>query len=49
MMYLAPLYAALGGWTVLGEPPRWYHAVGAVLILPSIWLATRRAPAGASQ
>ena len=41
IMYLSPLYAALGGWMVLGEPPRWYHAVGAVLILPSIWLATR--------
>ena len=46
IMYLAPLYAALGGWAVLGEPPRWFHAVGAVLILPSIWLATRRPPAG---
>lgn len=43
IMYLAPLYAALGAWAVLGEPPRWFHAVGAVLILPSIWLATRRA------
>lgn len=41
IMYLAPLYAALGGWVVLGDPPRWFHAVGAVLILPSIWLATR--------
>ena len=46
IMYLAPLYAALGGWAVLGEPPRWFHAVGAVLILPSIWLATRRPPGG---
>ena len=26
---------------VLGEPPGWYHAAGAALILPSIWLATR--------
>lgn len=42
IMYLAPLYASLLAWGVLGEPPRWYHAVGAALILPSIWLATRR-------
>jgi drug/metabolite transporter (DMT)-like permease len=41
MMYLGPVYAALGAWWVLGEPPRWYHGVGAALILPSIWLATR--------
>jgi drug/metabolite transporter (DMT)-like permease len=25
---------------VLGEPPAWYHGVGAVLILPSVYLAT---------
>ena len=33
---------SLGAWVVLGEVPGWYHAVGAALILPSIWLATRR-------
>jgi drug/metabolite transporter (DMT)-like permease len=43
MLYLSPLYAALLAWLLLGEPPRAYHAVGAALILPSIWLATRRA------
>ncbi len=43
MLYLAPVYGALGAWWVLGEVPGWYHAVGAALILPSIWLATRRA------
>lgn len=42
MLYLSPLYAALLAWALLGEPPRAYHAVGAALILPSIWLATRR-------
>ena len=42
MLYLSPLYAALLAWALLGEPPRGYHAVGAALILPSIWLATRR-------
>jgi drug/metabolite transporter (DMT)-like permease len=41
MLYLAPVYGALGAWWVLGEVPGWYHAVGAALILPSIWLATR--------
>ena len=46
VMYLAPVYAAFGAWFVLGEHPRWYHAVGAALILPSIWLATRGAATG---
>ena len=41
-LYLAPVYGALGAWWVLGEVPGWYHAAGAALILPSIWLATRR-------
>jgi drug/metabolite transporter (DMT)-like permease len=42
MLYLAPVYATLLAWLVLGEQPGWYHAVGAALILPSIGLATRR-------
>jgi drug/metabolite transporter (DMT)-like permease len=42
VMYLSPVYAAFGAWAVLGEAPGWYHGVGAALILPSIWLATRR-------
>ncbi len=41
VMYLSPVYAAGTAWLVLGEAPHWYHAVGALLILPSIWLATR--------
>jgi drug/metabolite transporter (DMT)-like permease len=41
VMYLSPVYAAFGAWAVLGEAPGWHHAVGAALILPSIWLATR--------
>jgi drug/metabolite transporter (DMT)-like permease len=44
MQYLAPVYGALLAWLVLGEVPHWYHGVGAALILPSIWLATRAAP-----
>jgi drug/metabolite transporter (DMT)-like permease len=47
VMYLAPIYAALSAWAVLGEAPRWYHALGAALIPPSIYLATRSRTAGA--
>lgn len=42
MLYLAPVYGALLAWAVLGELPGWYHGVGAAMILPSIWLASRR-------
>lgn len=42
MLYLAPVYGAALAWWLLGERPGWYHAAGAALILPSIWLATRR-------
>jgi len=42
MLYLAPIYGALNAWLFLGEVPQSYHAIGAALILPSIWLATRR-------
>jgi drug/metabolite transporter (DMT)-like permease len=42
MLYLPPVYAPWLAWALLGEAPRWYHAVGAALILPSIALATRR-------
>ncbi len=45
MLYLAPLYAALLAWVLLGEAPGWYHGAGAALILPSIWLASRGAGA----
>ena len=45
MLYLTPVYAPVMAWALLGEVPRWYHAVGALLILPSIALATRSAPA----
>jgi len=42
LLYLAPVYSAFTAWLVLGELPGWYHLGGAALILPSIWLATRR-------
>lgn len=42
LLYLAPVYGAFNAWLFLGELPGWHHAAGAALILPSIWLATRR-------
>ncbi len=42
VLYLSPLYSAAIGWAVLGEPVSGFHAVGALLILPGIWLSTRR-------
>ena len=41
VMYLSPIYAAGSAWWLLGEAPQAYHLVGALLILPSIFLATR--------
>ena len=43
------LYAAIVAWAVLGEQPQWFHAVGAALILPGIWLATREEEAEPGQ
>jgi drug/metabolite transporter (DMT)-like permease len=40
-LYLGPLYAALFGGLILGEALHGFHAVGAALILPGIWLASR--------
>ncbi len=42
VLYRGPLYRALLAWGVLGERIEWYHGVGALLILPGIWLSTRR-------
>lgn len=40
-LYLAPLYAAIIAYLVLGEPIFAYHVVGACVILPGIYLASR--------
>lgn len=40
-LYLGPLYAALVAWVFLGEVVQWHHAVGAAVILPGIYLASR--------
>ena len=42
VLYLGPLYSAAIGWAVLGERVEWFHAAGAMLILPGIWLSARR-------
>jgi drug/metabolite transporter (DMT)-like permease len=43
VLYLGPIYAAITGYLVLGEPVRGFHWLGAALILPGIYLATRPA------
>ncbi len=40
-LYMGPLYGALMGWAVLGESVYAYHAVGAALILPGLYLASK--------
>ncbi len=41
-LYLGPLYGGLIAWAVLGEALGWHHILGAALILPGIYLASRR-------
>jgi len=41
VLYLGPLYSAAIAWLVLGESIEWFHAVGALLILPGIWFSAR--------
>lgn len=41
-LYLGPLYAAVAAWGVLGEPLGWHHVAGAALILPGVYLVSRR-------
>jgi drug/metabolite transporter (DMT)-like permease len=45
ILYLTPLYVALLAWALLGEAPRWYHALGAGLVFAGIFLANRKARA----
>lgn len=42
VLYLGPLYSAVVSWLVLGERIEWFHGVGALMILPGIWLSLRR-------
>lgn len=48
-LYMGPLYGALLGWAVLGESVYGYHAVGAALILPGLYLASISAAAPRNQ
>ena len=41
VFYLGPLWAAVVAWGWLAEPPGWHHAVGALLILPGVFLVTQ--------
>ena len=43
-LYLGPLYAAVTAFLVLGEPVYFFHLVGAAIILPGIYLASRTKP-----
>ena len=45
VQYLGPIYAAVIAWIVLGEPIAVHHIVGLGLILPGIYLVSRRTPA----
>jgi drug/metabolite transporter (DMT)-like permease len=39
-LYMGPLYGAIMGWAFLGERIAPYHALGAALILPGLYLAS---------
>jgi drug/metabolite transporter (DMT)-like permease len=39
VLYLGPVYTAVIGWLFLNEAPQWFHFVGALLVLPSIYFA----------
>lgn len=41
VMYLGPLYSAVIAWWVLGERIEGFHWIGALLILPGIYLSAR--------
>jgi drug/metabolite transporter (DMT)-like permease len=43
LLYLSPVYAAIAAWLALGEPLRWYHLLGAGLVLPGVYLSSRTA------
>lgn len=41
VLYLGPLYGAVLAWIFLGEPPQWFHYLGALFLLPGMYLAAR--------
>ena len=44
VMYLIPIYNGVLAFLLLGEALEAYHLIGAALVLPGIYLATRRQP-----
>ena len=42
MLYLSPVYTAVLAYFLLAEALQGYHLLGAALVLPGLWLATRR-------
>jgi drug/metabolite transporter (DMT)-like permease len=42
LMYLIPVYNGLLAWLLLGETLQGYHLIGAAMVLPGIYLATRK-------
>ena len=42
-LYVNPLYGGVAAWVLLGEPLGWHHLMGACLILPGVYLASRKA------
>lgn len=43
-LYLGPVYASITAWATLSEPIASHHIVGAAVILPAIYLASRSVP-----
>ncbi len=43
LMYLIPLYNSVLAFLILGETLQLYHLIGAAMVLPGIYLATRKA------
>ncbi len=43
LMYLIPLYNGVLAYLLLGETLEFYHLIGAAMVLPGIYLATRKA------
>ncbi len=43
VMYLIPIYNSVLAFLLLGEALETYHLIGAALVLPGIYLATRSA------
>ncbi len=41
-LHLVPLFGAFLAVVILGEPPRWFHAVGLVLIVAGVTVAARQ-------